>query len=145
MCLFYSKVKTKRYRSRSRSSKFITVYKIFQKSKKTGKLYSIYFRQTSPIKRGWFKSNRHSIQLNELDDNISDGIIYVNRGIYVFRDRQTAIKEYRYIIYDNKVIVKCKALLKDFVGCNNKCDELVFMKIFIPRAAKPRMRKNRAI
>ena len=76
-------------------------------------------------KPGWNKSDRKHV----LNDPFDRGW-YIHRGIHVYLTRHKA----RFNVFCNDCkVIKVICYLKDFVSCNNKDQEAVFMKVFVPK------------
>lgn len=139
MCLYYSQMNTEHFVNRKRNSRFVRVYKVFRIDE-NNKLHGIYF-QNGIIKRGWFKSDRTFKAINVYDDSPHGDRI--DHGIHVYRTKKYAESANIYLSIDPKslVIIQCKAMMKDLVAVSNSNQELVFMKIFIPRTTIKKVKR----
>lgn len=145
MCLTVNNKVTREFLTKHKNHSRVTVWKIFRRALniKDGLNSPTFPSYNDKIKRGWFKSNRDTKDLDYQDDRTLDGRKNISRGIHVFIIKKKCIKSCKdwnhsyFKNYPPYLVVKCYAQTKDLVGCSDiKYSEAVFMKIFIPKATR---------
>ena len=136
MCLETTKEVTEKFRKKNKNKKFIWAYKVYQV--RNNRLYSVIYG-INLISPGEIRSNRSRLSFDKRDqdnwyvdeDCNEDRIILweISRGIHVF---EKIVNTRNFSDFcSNRVIVRVKCLMKDFVAYDVVSKEAVFKKVYL--------------
>lgn len=139
MCLFINATQEKKFKAKAKNMKWVDGYKVL-------KLHRQVVRtpyQNKIVNSGWFESNLSdkaiSVRIKEFKTASTNRPNALHEGIHFCRTRERARDIKRRS--DDRVIVKCRALIKDVFGLGD--DDIIAPKIWIPKEELDRVRKTK--
>ena len=125
MCLSVNPIMTKQFKiyCKRKNIKEIVVWKVLEKCRSLTDnkvLYRSIFGGFNDIKAGWLKADGSLSKSGSIDTG----------AIHVLRTRELARNFHR----PGEIIIRCRALIKDFIATNGCQDEMCFKKIWIPKS-----------
>ena len=140
MCLLKNDKATEKFRKKNKNKKDVIVWKMYSVSSTYGDVCPPYMSLGGVIKPGLIKSNRKSIDHDQLDDycnnlddcDLKDMNCFINSGIHVLLSRAAARKMASE--YPEDRVFRCTAKMEDLVAVgefDGEVDNAVFMNITI--------------